>query len=124
MILPSSEASIVRDLAARVAAERGWPNDWINDAAKGFLIGPVDGPIVFSAPGIEVRRPSYEQLLAMKLCAWRDDVDIADARRLLETLSGAYDDVWPTVEPFLLRGCELKAKFAFDDLWESLYDKS
>lgn len=54
----------------------------------------------------------------MKLCAWRDDVDIADARRLLQELTGAYDEGWRKVEPCLQPGRELKAKYAFDDLWE------
>jgi hypothetical protein len=40
-----------------------------------------------------VKAPASEQLLAMKLSAWRDDLDIEDAR--------------------------LKARYAFDDLWEA-----
>jgi hypothetical protein len=52
--------------------------------AQGYLVGISDGPIVFQASGIEARAPSMEQLLAMKLSAWRDDIDIADARRLLQ----------------------------------------
>ena len=59
----------------------------------------------------------------MKLYAWRDDVDIADATRLLETLTGPGNraEVWKHIEPFLMPGRELKAQYAFDDLWESLY---
>ncbi len=118
VILAPQETERVRAIAKLVAAERGWPDDWLNDAAKGFMVGLSHGPVVFSAAGITVRRPAIEQLLAMKLCAWRDDVDIADARRLLEELPGAYDDVWQQVTPYLQPGSELKAKYAFDDLWE------
>ena len=118
MILSPAETSRVRDMASVIAADRGWPEDWLNDAAKGYLVGVSQGPIVFSSPGIVVRRPAIEQLLAMKLCAWRDDVDIADARRLLQELSGAYDDLWSEVAPFVQPGQELKAKYAFDDLWD------
>ena len=82
------------------------------------MIGASVGPVIFSAPGIVVRRPAIEQLRAMKLCALRDDVDIADARRLLQELSGAYNDVWQKVEPYLQPGRELKAHYAFDDLWD------
>ncbi|MFN7949963.1 MAG: hypothetical protein U0Z53_31740 [Blastocatellia bacterium] len=121
IILAPDEASVVRDLAQIVAAERGWPDDWLNDGAKGFLVGFSNGPIVFSAPGIEVHSPATAQLLAMKLSAWRDDVDIADARRLLQELSGARATIWQEVEPYLIPGNELKAQLAFADLWEELY---
>lgn len=121
VILAPSEASTVRELAQIVADERGWPDDWLNDGAKGFLVGLSRGPIVFSAPGIEVRSPAIAQLLAMKLSAWRDDVDIADARRLLQEMSSAREDIWREVEPFLVPGNELKAQYAFVDLWEALY---
>ncbi|MBI3763201.1 MAG: nucleotidyltransferase [Chloroflexi bacterium] len=123
VILAPPEARIVRSLAKTVATERDWPDDWLNDAAKGYLVGLTAGPVVFSAPGIEARRPAIEQLLAMKLSAWRDDVDIADARRLLDELppGGAREEVWKAIEPHLVSGDELKAQYAFWDLWESLH---
>lgn len=79
--------------------------------------------MLFEAPGIEVRQPAIEQLLAMKLSAWRDDVDIADARRLLEAMEAIGDraDVWQRLVPYLMPGRELKAQYAFEDLWENLY---
>lgn len=106
-----------------IRLERDWPEGWLNDAAKGYLVGLSLGPVVFSAVGIEVRRPSVAQLLAMKLSAWRDDVNIADARRLLSELRAARrrEDVWREVSPHLVPGDELKAQYAFLDLWESLY---
>lgn len=123
VILAPREARLVRALAKTVAIERDWPEDWLNDAAKGYLVGVSSGPIVFSAEGIVVHSPSVAQLLAMKLSAWRDDVDIADARRLLEALSSGRDgeEIWKMVEPYLVPGRELKAQYAFWDLWESLY---
>jgi hypothetical protein len=121
IILAPREAGTVRELAQVVADERGWPDDWLNDGAKGFLIGLSSGPVVFSAPGIEVRSPATGQLLAMKLSAWRDDVDIADARRLLQEMPGSRDEIWQAVEPYLVPGDELKAQYAFADLWETLY---
>lgn len=59
--------------------------------------------------------------LAMKLSAWRDDVDIEDARRLLQELAGTQDEIWQAVEPFLIPGQQLKAQYAFLDLWETTY---
>ena len=69
---------------------------------------------------------TIEQLLAMKLSAWRDDVDIADARRLLQELASTQrrDDIWAAVQSFLVPGNELKAQYAFADLWESLHGNS
>lgn len=123
VILQPREARLVRELARRVADEFEWTEDWLNDGAKGYLVGISDGPIVFQAPGIEARAPSMEQLLAMKLSAWRDDIDIADARRLLQEVGQgkAKDKVWQSIEPFLVKGDELTAQYAFWDLWETLY---
>ena len=94
LFLPPPEARIVRAWATIIAQEKGWPTDWLNDGAKGYLIGLSNGPILFEAPSIEVRQPAIEQLLAMKLCAWRDDVDISDAIHLLSKLGlGQREDV-------------------------------
>lgn len=120
VVVLSPEATRVRELASSVASEKGWTADWLNDAAKGFFIGSPIGPAILSVPGLLVRRPTFEQLLAMKLSAWRDDVDIADARRLLQELTGARDKVWHDISPFLQPGRELKARYAFEDLWEEL----
>ncbi len=123
LILLPREARLVRELAKQVASEHDWPEDWLNDGAKGYLVGISDGPIVFQAVGIEARAPSMEQLLAMKLSAWRDDIDISDARRLLQEVGQGRkrDEVWQSLESFLVKGDELTAQYAFLDLWESLY---
>jgi hypothetical protein len=123
VFLPPLEARAVRAWATVIAHENGWPDDWLNDAAKVYLEGLSSGPVLFEAPGIEARQPAVEQLLAMKLSAWRDDVDIADASRLLAALGPARDrvEVWERVVPYLVPGRELKAQYAFEDLWESLY---
>ena len=123
VILLPREARLVRELAKQVAEEQDWNEDWLNDGAKGYLVGISEGPLLFQAPGIEARAPSMEQLLAMKLSAWRDDIDIADARRLLQEVGRGrkQDEVWQSLEPFLVKGDELTAQYAFWDLWESLY---
>lgn len=118
LIVSPKEARLVRGLAKQIAQEMGWAEDWLNDGAKGFLVGLSEGETIFSAPGIVVKRPSLAQLLAMKLSAWRDDVDIADARRLLHEMSGEQTEIWAMVEPYLIPGQELKAQYAFLDLGE------
>ena len=120
-ILSPREARIVRDLAKKVAAERGWADDWLNDGAKGYLVGISAGAVIFSATGIEVRAPTVEQLLAMKLSAWRDDVDISDARRLLQDrLIGNRDQPGRESSPISKPGDQLKAH-TLQDLWDTLY---
>lgn len=73
--------AVVYEAAGRVGQEQGLPDGWLNDAAKGFLLGP-DGQArpIRGIPGIEVSVGSPEYLLAMKLLAMRigeDDEDIA-----------------------------------------------
>ena len=124
LIVKPTTAQIARELASQVADEHGLHVDWLNDGAKGYLHGFNDGGVAFSAPGIVVRHPAIEQLLAMKLSAWRDDVDIADARRLLYELIQIEPDhnrIWQRVEPYLIPGDELKGQYAFEDLWEALH---
>jgi hypothetical protein len=122
VILAPEEARLVRNLARLVAEERSWPEDWLNDGAKGYMVGLSTGLKLFSAPGIEAQSPSLYQLLAMKLSAWRDDVDISDARRLLQEVVGQdqnKDKIWQQIEPFLVPGDELTAQYAFQDVWET-----
>lgn len=87
------------------------------------MVGISEGALLFSAPGIVAFSLSLEQLLAMKLCAWRDDLDISDARRLIQEIGTGRgrDEIWASLEPYLVPGDELTAQYAFLDLWESLY---
>jgi hypothetical protein len=110
----------VLEAARRVAARLALPDDWLNDGAKGFLRGIARGEVVFQTQALTVRALAPPQLLAMKLTAWRDDLDIEDARLLLSKIAG--DDkgeIWSQIEPFILPGRELKCHYAFEDLWES-----
>ncbi|HBY93684.1 MAG TPA: hypothetical protein DEP84_06895 [Chloroflexi bacterium] len=126
IVLQPASTRLVRELVAQVARELDWPVDWLNDGAKGFIMGVSDGGVIYAAPGIVVRRPVPAQMLAMKLAAWRDDVDIRDALRLLRELIGDCSDnqevCWAMVEPYVVSSQALKARYAFLDLWESIYD--
>ena len=111
--------SRVAAAAASVAESLELPSDWLNDAAKGYVHGLSLGAVVMDTPTLRVRTLSVTQLLAMKLSAWRDDLDVEDARRLLKECTGTRAGVWRQVEPHLVPGREMKAQYAFDDLWES-----
>jgi len=69
VILMPRDRSKIWGLTETVAQERGWPKDWLNEGAKGFLVGLDTTVTLLRFPGIAVRRPKAELLLAMKLCA-------------------------------------------------------
>ncbi|HEY5104173.1 MAG TPA: DUF6036 family nucleotidyltransferase [Acidimicrobiales bacterium] len=73
--------------AREVAGSRGLPDDWLNDAAKGFAPGPDPNQrVVFRTQNLEVAVASPEYLLAMKLLASRADQDVDDIRLLYSLL--------------------------------------
>lgn len=119
LLLGGSDPVLVRRAVQRVAGALDLPDDWLNDAAKGYVHGLALGEVLLDEPALLVRALAPHQLLAMKLCAWRDDVDIDDARLLLGKLSGDREEVWRIVEPHVVPGRETKAYFAFCDLWEA-----
>ena len=115
------ERRATRAWAATVAQELGLPSDWLNDGAKGFMQGVSYGPLLIDAPGIQVYQISSEQLLAMKLSAWRNQQDINDAGVVLGDLAPSYgskEAVWKAIAPYVIG---LKAQYAFEELWERLY---
>ena len=118
-LLDPTSAETVRRAAREVASDLGLPDDWLNDGVKGYVHGLALGEIVLESGKIAVQALAPPQLLAMKLSAWRDDVDVEDARLLLSKLGRDRELVWRSIEPHLVPGRELKAKYAFDDLWEA-----
>lgn len=70
----------IYEAAFEVASELGLPDDWLNDAVKGFLPGVDEHATPLpEIEGIEITTASPRYLLAMKLMAMRfgeDDEDI------------------------------------------------
>jgi hypothetical protein len=100
--------SAIYDAAGKVAEELGLPDDWLNDAAKGFMPGnDEDARPVPSVRGIEVTTASPRYLLAMKLLAMRFGEDDEDIEILLrecgiENANDALDllkRMYPAQEP-------------------------
>ena len=76
--------SAIYAAAAKVAEELGLPEDWLNDAVKGYMPGPDKDPrAVPNIRGIEVATASPRYLLAMKLMAMRFGEDDEDIQILL-----------------------------------------
>jgi hypothetical protein len=115
------EASKMRAAAARVADELELPADWLNDGAKGFIVQVTEGPVLYESESLLARAASPAQLLAMKLAAWRDAIDRADARLLLSRMAGSKGGVWAQLERLVPPPQLDKASYAFQDLWETVH---
>ena len=118
------ETSRVRDAVRHVADELELPEDWLNDGAKGYFVGVSAGELLYNSDSLVVCAVSTPQLLAMKLAAWRDAIDRADARLLLTQMDGSAEEIWAAVKPFVPPHEIDKASYAFDDLWDSLHGTS
>jgi hypothetical protein len=70
-----------------------------------------------------VRTLALAQLLALKLMAWRDDVDFDDGLRILRALAAENDCssaemILRLVAPYFVASHRLKASYAVEELWE------
>jgi len=115
------KASIYR-AAAKVAEELGLPEDWLNDAAKGFMPGEDEDPRpVPDVQGIEITTASPQYLLAMKLMAMRfgeddEDIEVLIRECGLHSAQEALDlmeRMYPTREPLP------KTRFFLEELFGS-----
>ena len=121
LIVSTDQKTEVLRAAKHVAKTLALPEDWLNEAAKGYIYNVALGDVVFDAPSLVVWASAPEQLLAMKLMSWRDEQDIADAALLLSKITGNRDQVWVKIEHYIIPSRETKASYALDELWESLH---
>lgn len=115
---PSRE---IREAAAAVARRRGLPEDWLNDAAKGFFLSDPPRIPVLECPNLRVWAPSAEYMLAMKCVAARFDTHDRDDVIFLVSHLGLEDPaaVFRIVERFCPRGrIPPKARFLVEELFE------
>jgi Nucleotidyltransferase of unknown function (DUF6036) len=94
--------------AASIAAELELPEDWLNDAVKGFMPGEDEhARPVPEIAGIEITTASPQYLLAMKLMAMRFGEDDEDIEILLqecdlhsaEEALGLLERIYPARKP-------------------------
>lgn len=71
-------ASIIRELAARIAAAESIPPDWLNDAAKGFILPGFERQEVLNLSNLRVWAPEPRYMLAMKCISARWDTSDRD----------------------------------------------
>lgn len=103
IFIPSRE---VRLAAKSIAKKHDLPEDWLNDAVKGFLPGEPDSKeVIFEGDSLIVWIPPAEYLLAMKSVSARYDTQdaadvitlckslkIKDPKKVFEIVAGYYPD--------------------------------
>lgn len=90
---------LVYQAAGRVAQERGLAEGWLNDAVKGFLLGPDPYPTeILELPGLRVEVASAQTVLVMKCLAHRLGEDDDDVRLLADRLRLSAQEVLDLVE--------------------------
>ena len=81
-------ATKIREAARVVAVRHGLPDDWLNDAVKGFFATQPEVVVWAEYPGLRVQTVRAEYMLAMKAVAGRPQ-DVADLRTLIAHLGVA-----------------------------------
>ncbi len=80
-------ADVVERAASAIARANGWPEDWLNRKAAGFIpeygIHPVRWATLYEDGNVAIQVASPEALLAMKLKANRPGRDEADTANLM-----------------------------------------
>lgn len=112
--------SAIYDAAASVAENLGLPEDWLNDAAKGYMPGNDEDPRpVADVHGIEVTTASPRYLLAMKLMAMRFGEDDEDIEILLREcdLRSAQEAVDLLKRMYPLQDPPVKTRFYLEELF-------
>lgn len=115
------QGATVLDAARRIAPTLGLHDRWLSDTVGMYIRRCSDGSLVFDGTQLRVYAAAPEQLLAMKLSAWRDSIDIKDAKLLLSKLPGELEEVWAQIGGFLETGARAQARYNFEDLWESVH---
>ena len=80
-------AQVVRRLVKRIAKEESLPEDWLNDAAKGFIVEGFKRIPILNLTNLRVWAPEPKYMLAMKCLSARWDTnDKKDVEFLLGIL--------------------------------------
>lgn len=112
--------SAIYEAAATVAEDLGLPEDWLNDAAKGYMPGNDQDPRpIADIHGIEVTTASPGYLLAMKLMAMRFGEDDEDIELLLREcdVHNAKDAIDLLRKMYPLQEPPAKTRFYLEELF-------
>jgi len=109
----------IRDAAVAVARAFGIPDDWLNDAAKGFVVSSPPRLEVLELPNLRVWAPTADYMLAMKCVSARFDThDADDVAFLVRHLGLATpDEVFERITRYYPHGrVPPKARFLVEEL--------
>jgi hypothetical protein len=112
----------IYEAAAKVAEDIGLPEDWLNDAAKGFMPGnDEDARPVPDIQGIEITTASPRYLLAMKLMAMRFGEDDEDIEVLIRecNLRSAPEALELMEQMYPTREVPPKTRFFLEEIFDS-----
>ncbi len=92
----------IREACRKVAEDFGLPEDWLNDAAKGFFLTDPPKQNVLSFSHLRIWAPTAEYMLAMKCVSARyDTFDREDVVFLIHHLElSSYQEVSKTILKF------------------------
>ena len=114
----------IREAARKIARDMDLPDDWINDAVKGFMPGdPKEKRVMFEGDFLTVWVPEAEYLLAMKgISARFDTADAADLKTLIKHLGvKTAEDVLDIIQSYYpRRAIPAKTQFFIEELFGSM----
>lgn len=111
--------AVIYRAAARVAEDLGLPDDWLNDAVKGFMPGEDPARLPVARGGaLEITTASPRYLLAMKLMAMRFGEDEEDIQLLLDIcgISSAAEAIALLERIYPYREPPVKTRFFLEEL--------
>lgn len=116
-------ASTIRQIAQKISHQLKLPQDWLNDAVKGFMPEPLEGKqVLFDMPALSVWIPPPQYLLAMKAISARfDSHDAQDLKTLIAHLKiTKIGDVLEVIEHYYPRNAiPAKTQFFLEEIFEA-----
>ena len=111
----------MREAVAAVGRRHGIPEDWLNDAAKGFFLSEPPRIAVLDRPNLRVWAPAADYMLAMKCVSARFDTHDRDDVVFLIRHLGIEDpeEVFRIVRRYYPREqVPPKARFLVEEIFE------
>jgi hypothetical protein len=113
----------IREASKKVADEFNLPEDWLNDAAKGFFLTDPPKQDVLSLSHLRIWAPTAEYMLAMKCVSARfDTFDRDDVVFLIRHLEfGSFEDVSKAILKFYPNEMiPPKTRFLIEEIFDTL----